>query len=83
MNRTGPSLHGVVGREAGAVSGFAFSPALRNSGITWTEDELSRYLEHPQGVVPGTRMAFAGLRDPQDRAAVIAYLQAQTLQSEE
>lgn len=74
QNRIGPSLHGVVGRPAGSVPGFNYSTANKTSGITWTEQKLFAYLEHPQKVVPGTKMAFPGLADPTDRANVIAYL---------
>ena len=76
MNRVGPSLAGVVGREAGTVEGYNYTPANANSGITWTPEKLFQYLENPQRVVPGTKMAFAGLSDGQDRADVIAYLES-------
>ncbi|WP_374942197.1 c-type cytochrome [Sphingomonas sp.] len=76
VNKIGPSLHDVVGRKAGQIPGFAYSPANKNSGITWTEDKLFQYLEKPQRVVPGTKMTFAGFTDPQKRADVIAYLKA-------
>lgn len=74
VNRVGPSLWGVVGRHSGSIEGFKYSPANKNSGIVWTEDKLFEYLEAPQKVVKGTYMAFAGLKNPQDRADVIAYL---------
>jgi cytochrome c len=74
VNRVGPSLYGVIGRHSGSVPGFNYSDANKNSGITWSEQELFTYLENPQRTVPGTRMAFAGLRNPQQRADVIAYL---------
>lgn len=74
-NRVGPSLHGVVGRKAGTVPGFAYSSANRGSGLTWTEQQLYTYLENPQKTVPGTYMTFVGVKDPQKRADVIAYLQ--------
>ncbi|RIV85976.1 c-type cytochrome [Aurantiacibacter zhengii] len=76
VNRVGPSLAGVVGREAGTVEGYNYTPANANSGITWTPEKLFQYLENPQRVVPGTKMAFAGLSDGQDRADVIAYLES-------
>jgi cytochrome c len=78
VNRVGPSLHGIVGRTAGTVTGFNYSTANKNSGVTWTEDVLFTYLENPRGFMPGTKMAFAGLRDPQQRADVIAYLKQQS-----
>lgn len=74
VNRVGPSLHGVVGRKSGSVAGFNYSKANKESGVTWNEDVLFTYLEAPQKFMPGTRMAFAGLKKPQDRADVIAYL---------
>lgn len=74
VNRVGPSLHGVVGRTAGSVEGFRYSPANKNSGLVWTEEQLFTYLENPRKTVPGTYMAFAGLKEPQKRADVIAYL---------
>lgn len=76
QNRVGPYLKGIVGRPAGQVPGFRYSPANKNSGITWTEEQLFTYLENPQQVVKGTYMAYAGLKDPQQRADVIAYLKA-------
>jgi cytochrome c len=74
-NKIGPHLGGVVGRTAGSISDYTYSAANKNSGITWTAEKLFQYLEKPQRVVPGTKMAFAGLPDPQKRADVIAYLQ--------
>ena len=78
VNKIGPSLHAIIGRHSGEIPGFAYSPANKNSGITWSEEELYTYLEAPQKVIPGTKMAFAGLKKPQDRADVIAYLKAAT-----
>jgi len=75
VNRIGPSLAGIVGREAGKVPGYQYSPANANSGITWTPEKLFQYLENPQRVVPGTKMAFPGIKDPQQRANLIAWLQ--------
>ncbi|OSZ72862.1 cytochrome c family protein [Sphingomonas sp. IBVSS1] len=74
VNRVGPSLHAVVGRKSGSVAGFNYSQANRNSGVIWNEEVLFTYLEAPQKFMPGTRMAFAGLKQPQDRADVIAFL---------
>lgn len=76
VNKIGPSLHGIIGRKASSVAGYSYSTANHNSGITWTPEKLFQYLENPQRVVPGTKMAFAGFSDPQKRADVIAYLQA-------
>lgn len=72
----GPNLYDIVGRQVAAVEGFAYSQALRDLGAdaTWTFDRLDAFLAGPAVAVPGTRMGFAGLSDPDDRAAVIAYL---------
>ncbi|MBC2668535.1 c-type cytochrome [Novosphingobium piscinae] len=75
-NMIGPSLAGVIGRTAGSITGFSYSTANKNSGITWSEDKLFQYLEKPARVVPGTKMVFAGLPKAQDRADVIAYLKS-------
>ncbi len=74
VNKIGPSLHGVIGRHSGTVAGFNYTAANKNAGIDWTPEKLFQYLEAPQRVVPGTKMTFAGLPDPQKRADVIAYL---------
>lgn len=74
VNRLGPSLAALVGRAAGAVEGFSYSPANRGSDLIWTEEQLYTYLRDPRGPIPGTTMAFAGLADPQDRADVIAHI---------
>lgn len=75
VNRVGPSLAGIVGRAAGSIDGYNYTEANANSGITWTPEKMFQYLEDPRRVIPGTKMAFAGLKDGQDRANVIAYLQ--------
>lgn len=73
-NRVGPSLWAVVGRTAGSIAGFNYSKANKDSGVTWSEDVLFTYLEAPAKFMPGTRMAFGGLKQAQDRADVIAFL---------
>ena len=75
QNMVGPSLHDVINRHAGTVPGFHYSSANKNSGLVWTEQELYAYLDNPQKVVPGTYMTYVGMKDPQQRADVIAYLQ--------
>ena len=77
-NKVGPSLAGLFGRKAGTVEGYSYSDAMKNSGITWGEDTLFKYLEKPKDVVPGTKMAFPGLKEEQDRKDVIAYLKQAT-----
>lgn len=74
VNRVGPSLHGVVGRKAGAAPDYSYSKAMAASGLIWTEDTLKAYLENPRTHVPGTKMSYAGLADEQDRRDVVAYL---------
>lgn len=74
--KIGPSLYGVVGREAGSLEGFKYSDAMANAGIVWTEENLDKYLANPREFIPGNRMAFAGLRKQEDRDNVIAYLKS-------
>ena len=71
----GPVLNGVVGRKAGTFPDYNYSPANKESGIVWTPEQLNRYLESPQTVVPHTKMIFPGLKDEQKRKDVIAYLE--------
>jgi cytochrome c len=78
QNRVGPSLHGIIGRTAGQVAGFNYSAANKASGKVWNEETIFEYLEAPQKYIPGTKMTFAGLKNPQDRADVIAYLKTHT-----
>lgn len=73
-NGIGPSLHGIVGRKAGSLPDYTYTGAMKNSGLTWTEQTLADYLVNPRKLVPGTKMTFAGLAKAQDRANVIAYL---------
>ncbi len=74
-NRVGPSLHNIMGREAGTLEGFArFSTAMKDSGIVWNDETLHGYLENPREYIPGNSMAFPGLRKEEDRDDVIAFL---------
>jgi cytochrome c len=73
-NGLGPNLFGVAGRKAASLQNFYYSPALKGSGIVWTDDMLEKWVQNPQKVVPGTRMVFAGLKNQQDVDDVIAYL---------
>tara|TARA_R110002095_G_scaffold185281_1_gene162550 strand:+ start:658 stop:1158 length:501 start_codon:yes stop_codon:yes gene_type:complete len=70
----GPHLNGVVGRDIASISGFSYSGGLSDKEGAWAPDELSAFLTNPKGYAPGTTMGFAGLKKPQDRANVIAYL---------
>jgi cytochrome c len=72
--KIGPSLWGVVGRPSGSLPGYNYSTAMKNYNHVWTPENLFVYLEHPQKVVVGTKMAFAGLPSETDRKNVIAYL---------
>ncbi|HRO13572.1 MAG TPA: cytochrome c family protein [Paracoccus sp. (in: a-proteobacteria)] len=71
----GPHLNGVVGRVVAASEGFNYSEAMKAHGGNWEPEPLQAFLEDPKGVVPGTKMTFAGLKKPEDRANLIAYLQ--------
>jgi len=73
-NKIGPSLAGVVGRKAGSVPGFSYSAANKDSGDTWDEQTLDTYLTDPRKFMPGTKMVFAGLKNTEDRKALIEYL---------
>jgi len=75
-NDVGPKHRGLVGRRAGTVAGYDYSPALRKSGIVWTPANIDRWLTNPQKLVPGAKMYFS-VAKPQDRADVIAYLATQ------
>ncbi len=73
-NMVGPSLAGVAGRKAGEVQGFNYSEAMKGAGITWTDENLHKYLADPKTFIPKNKMAFAGLKDETERQNVIAYL---------
>ena len=75
-NDVGPRHRGVVGRKAGSLKDYAYSPALKGSGLTWDEANLDRWLINPSAMVPGTKMFFK-IDDAQSRADLIAYLRQQ------
>ena len=77
-NRSGPRHCGLFGRQAGTLPGYAYSKAMKSSGITWDESSLERFLENPLKALPGTKMAYAGVKNPQERADLIAYLRQAT-----
>ena len=77
-DRIGPRHRGVVGRKAGSIAGFAYSPALMKSGLVWTPAVLDRWLQGPPKLVPGTFMGIA-VSEAADRADIIAYLATQTI----
>ncbi len=70
----GPSLHDLNNRKAGSVSGFKFSKALRKSGVQWDKESLDAYLLNPQQNIPRNRMAFGGLKNDEERQALVCYL---------
>ncbi|WP_339503143.1 cytochrome c family protein [Pseudomonas silesiensis] len=76
----GPQLNGIFGRPSGSTTDYLYSDAMKAAGIVWTRETLTAYLEDPKGVVPGTRMIFWGLSDPEKVDDVLAYLQ--TFQSQ-
>jgi cytochrome c len=76
-NGIGPNLHGTVGKPLGGHAGFAYSDALKSVGGTWTFEQMDKWLTSPRTFANGTKMSFAGLSKPEDRANVIAYLNAQ------
>ncbi len=78
-NKTGPNLYGLIGRTAGTLpSNYNYSPANQSKGVVWTADTLFEYLENPKKYIPGTKMVFAGLKKPQERADLIEYLMQAT-----
>ena len=71
---TGPHMNGVVGRARASIAGYTYSEAMASAQTPWTGDELYAFLKAPKEYVPGTKMGFAGIAAPQDRANLIAYL---------
>ncbi|PXA89851.1 cytochrome C [Nostoc sp. 3335mG] len=74
----GPNLHGIMGRAVASDARFGYTQALRDHGGRWDAARMDAWLANPARVVPGTRMAFAGVRDPMERADLIAYLQSES-----
>jgi cytochrome c len=73
-NGVGPVLNGVIGRSAGTYSGFSYTTANKSSGITWDEATFKEYIKDPKAKIPGTKMAYAGLKDEQKISDLLAYL---------
>ena len=73
-NGVGPTLYGVFGRKAGTGAGFNYSPAMKKFAAVWDAQLIADYIENPRTKVPGGKMTYAGMRKPQDRANVVAYL---------
>jgi cytochrome c len=72
--KLGPPLNGIDGRKSGTFDGFNYSAANKSSGITWNEESFSKYIRAPMQEIPGTRMAFVGIKNDKDIAALWAYL---------
>lgn len=73
-NKVGPNLYGVYGAAAAGVEGFTYSEALQGAGIVWDDAALDKWIEQPVALVPGTTMLFAGVKDKQQRADLIAFM---------
>ena len=78
VDKVGPNLAGVIGRRAGTATDFEYSPALKASKLVWDKATLDRWLEKPSALAPGNTMAFAGIANPADRAALIRYLEIES-----
>jgi cytochrome c len=73
-NKLGPSLAGIVGRKSGSLDDYSYSPAMAKLGVTWDKATLDKYISDPQGMVSGTKMIYPGVKDADDRKALIDYL---------
>ena len=73
-NAVGPNLHGIFGRKAGTAEGFAYSEAMKQSGIVWNDDTIRQYLNNPKDFISGNKMAFPGVKDENEISNLLAYL---------
>ena len=73
-NKVGPVLNGLDGRHSGSVEGYSYSDANKNSGITWTKDQFLEYIKDPKAKIPGTKMAFAGIKNEKEAGDLWAYI---------
>lgn len=77
-HKVGPNLHGLIGRTSGTTEGYSFTEANKKKGIVWSEEHLFEYLENPKKYIPGTKMAFGGLKKEKDRNDLVTYLKKAT-----
>ncbi|RKF54124.1 Cytochrome c [Golovinomyces cichoracearum] len=77
-SKVGPNLHGLFGRKTGSLEGYSYSDGNKAKGIIWNEETLFEYLENPKAYIPGTKMAYSGLKKPKDRCDLITYLKDST-----
>jgi len=75
-HKVGPNLNGILGRKAGAAAGFKYSDVLLKSGVVWSRETLDAWIRQPAALVPGNAMAYPGIANDADRAAVIAWMLA-------
>ena len=75
-NKIGPNLFGIIGKQAGSTEGFNYSKAFKKADFTWDEAELGKYLSNPRKYLKGNKMAFPGLKKPEDVENVLAYIMA-------
>ena len=73
-HKVGPNLHGVIGRTSGQAEGYSYTDANKRKGVLWSEQTMSDYLENPKKYIPGTKMAFGGLKKAKDRNDLVTYL---------
>ena len=73
-NKVGPVLNGLEGRKSGTVEGYSYSDANKNSGITWSKDAFLEYIKDPKAKIPGTKMAFAGIKNEKEANDLWAYI---------
>jgi cytochrome c len=73
-NKVGPELNGLDGRKSGSVESYSYSAANKNSGITWNKESFEKYIKNPMARIPGTKMAFAGIKSEKEIANLWAYL---------